>query len=84
VPNQPGGSNASANTAAINSAKPFHDAGIPIYAIGLAQNQAVADQETILLNQICTGGTDKFIPVSNPQNLNDAFQTIARQLVVLK
>ena len=85
VPNKPGGS-AAAQAAAIASANQYHAAGIPIYAVGLAQNGAVQTQEDLLLNNICRNNTniDLYISVSNPQGLNDAFQTIARQLVVLK
>jgi hypothetical protein len=69
-------------------------AGIPVYCIGLAQNQAIIPSETGILNDTdpnpSTGGIaaiaghgGKFFLVTNVQDLRLTFENIARQLVQL-
>jgi hypothetical protein len=63
-------------------------ANIPIYCIGLSQNPALVNDEFALLgNQTGITAHDKlgqYVSVTNPSQLSDAFETVARTLVVLK
>jgi hypothetical protein len=96
VPNQPGGSEAAAYSSAIAQAQ---QAGaltpvIPIYTIGLSQNTSILPDENNLLGD-GQGSNPKgiayysapnvatYYSVQNPQNLNSAFQQIARSLCVI-
>src|SRR5208283_4475181 len=68
--------------------------GIPIYTIGLSQNAAIKPLEDAFLGD-GNGGSGKgvayisgnnaiYVSVTNAAQLNQAFQTIARSLVVLQ
>lgn len=94
VPNEPGGSAAAAQTAAFSSASKANGKSIPIYTIGLSQNAAIKPQEDALLGDN-KGGSGKgiaylsgnnaiYVSVTKSADLNKAFQTIARSLVVLQ
>ncbi len=59
---------------------------IPIYTIGLAQNAALIPQEDALLGPMASssGTGAQYIKTSNATQLNSAFQSIARSLVLLQ
>lgn len=70
------------------------NAGIPIYAIGLAQNPEIIPNETAILNDTNSSTTNggmagiagnggKFFLVTDVNNLRLTFENIARQLVAL-
>jgi len=82
------------NAAAQQAAKDANKEGIPIYTIGLSiAEHGAADQQqqvTILTDQTGTqgiaalsGNGATFTQVSNPSDLNSAFQEIARRLTQL-
>jgi Mg-chelatase subunit ChlD len=94
VPNEPGGSAAAAQTAAFSSASKANSKSIPIYTIGLSQNAAIKPQEDALLGDnkggsgkgiaFLSGNNAIYVSVTKSADLNKAFQTIARSLVVLQ
>ncbi|MBS1955568.1 MAG: hypothetical protein JST89_15405 [Cyanobacteria bacterium SZAS-4] len=59
---------------------------IPIYTIGLAQNAFLIPQEDALLGPMAqnSGTGAQYIKTSNASQLNSAFQSIARSLVLLQ
>jgi Flp pilus assembly protein TadG len=66
-------------------------AGIPIYTIGLSTNAQVVAQEATFLGQTASpglaflsGNKATYTPVATSTALNNAFQQIARSLVVLQ
>lgn len=94
VPNDPGGTAAAAQAAAFASAATANSKSIPIYTIGLSQNAAIKPLEDNLLGDN-KGGSGKgiayisgnnaiYVSVTKSADLNKAFQTIARSLVVLQ
>jgi hypothetical protein len=94
VPNEPGGSAAAAQTAAFAQASIANGKSIPIYTIGLSQNAAIKPQEDLVLGDN-KGGSGKgiayisgnnaiYVSVTKSSDLNSAFQSIARSLVVLQ
>jgi len=94
VPNQPGGTTAAGTAAALAEASTANTRGIPIYCIGLSQNAAIRPQEDALLGDgqngtghgiaYISGHNAVYISVQNASQLTQAFQTIARSLVVLQ
>lgn len=81
-------------TNARRAAQQARTAGIPIYAIGLAQNPEIIPSETAILNDtnanVNTGGMvaiagngGKFFLVTRVDDLRYTFENIARQLVQL-
>jgi hypothetical protein len=94
VPNEPGGGQSAAEAAANNEADLAKKKSIPIYTIGLSQNAAIKLDEDRFLGDN-KGGSGKgiayksgnnaiYISVTKSADLNSAFQTIARSLVVLQ
>jgi len=92
VPNMPGGT-AAAQAAAFAAAGAAKGQGIPIFTIGLSQNSAIQPLEDAFLGDGVHGGNGVaylsgnnaiYIPVTTVSELNAAFQTIARSLVVLQ
>lgn len=93
IPNRPVNA-ATGKSLAFSEADRAKKSSIPIYTIGLSQNPAIKpDQNQVLGDN--TGGSGKgiayrsgngaiYIAVSNASALNQAFQTIARSLVVLQ
>ncbi len=94
VPNQPGGTLALASDAALAQADYARSKGIPIYTIGLSQNPDVKPAEDLLLGDgkngtgqgiaYKSGNGAIYISVQTSSQLRQAFQTIARSLVVLQ
>jgi hypothetical protein len=94
VPNQPGGTIAAGDAAALAQAHVANGKNIPIYTIGLSQNPQIKPLEDQLLgdgqggsgNGIAqiSGNSAIYVSVTNPTQLDQAFQTIARSLVVLQ
>jgi len=93
VPNLPTNT-AAAQTAAFAEASSANSKGIPIYTIGLSQNAAIKPLEDNFLGDN-KGGSGKgvayisgnnaiYVAVTKSADLNKAFQTIARSLVVLQ
>jgi len=95
TPNLPGGSD-NARQQCFNLAYWAHSVHLPIYTIGLSQNSQVKPLEDSLLGDGSKGdGSDQgmayisgngaiYTSVTDHAQLNDAFQTIARSLVVLQ
>jgi len=93
VPNLPV-STAQAAADAITQARAASSAGIPIYTIGLSQNPAIKPAEDQLLGDNRNGSGNGiaaqsgngaiYISVGAASQLRQAFQTIARSLVVLQ
>jgi Flp pilus assembly protein TadG len=93
VPNRPTSATV-AQTLALNEADWAKSKGIPIYTIGLSQNSAIKPQEDVFLGDnkagsgpgiaYRSGNNAMYIAVTNAADLNAAFQTIARSLVVLQ
>jgi hypothetical protein len=81
-------------TAALAQAALANKANIPIYTIGLSTNTAIAPQEAIVLGDNLNGSGQgiafisgvgaTYNPVTTPIALQNAFQKIARSLVVLQ
>lgn len=94
VPNEPGGSAAAAQTAAFAQAAAANAKGIPIYTIGLSQNPVIKPLEDSLLGDnksgsgkgiaYISGNNAIYVSVTKSSDLNSAFQSIARSLVVLQ
>ncbi len=94
VPNEPGGSPSAAETAAYAQADIAKSKSIPIYTIGLSQNAAIKAQEDLVLGDnkngsgpgiaYKSGNNAIYVSVTKTADLNSAFQTIARSLVVLQ
>ena len=93
VPNEPGGSNPAAQAAAFAAASTANGKSIPIYTIGLSQNAAILPLEDALLGDGTHGGNGIakisgnnaiYVSVTSASQLDQAFQTIARSLVVLQ
>lgn len=94
VPNEPGGSAAAAQAAAFAQAAVANSKSIPIYTIGLSQNAAIKPQEDIVLGDnksgsgkgiaYISGNNAIYVSVTKSSDLNSAFQSIARSLVVLQ
>jgi Flp pilus assembly protein TadG len=94
VPNQPGGTIAAGDSAALAQATSANTNNIPIYTIGLSQNPQIKPLEDALLgdgqggsgNGIAkiSGNNAIYVSVTTPTQLDQAFQTIARSLVVLQ
>lgn len=74
------------------AAQEAHDAGIPIYTIGLAQNKEIVPGEVSILNDSnkdpasggvagIAGGDGKFFLVTNQKYLRVTFENLARQFV---
>lgn len=89
IPNVPGGSTGDASSpaaiAAYDAAKEAQKRGIKIYAIGLSQNGEIKPTMQAILKTITkdtTGGN--YYLVDKPEDLDAAFQTIAKALIVLK
>jgi Flp pilus assembly protein TadG len=93
VPNMPVDT-ATAQADAFTQAANANKNGIPIYTIGLSQNAAIKPLEDAFLGD-GNGGSGKgvayisgnnaiYVSVTNAADLNKAFQTIARSLVVLQ
>ncbi|MBS2006792.1 MAG: VWA domain-containing protein [Cyanobacteria bacterium SZAS TMP-1] len=93
VPNLPVDT-ATAQAQAFAEASSAHSKGIPIYTIGLSQNAAIKPLEDNFLGDN-KGGSGKgvayisgnnaiYVSVTKSADLNKAFQTIARSLVVLQ
>lgn len=94
VPNMPGGDLTVASNAAKDQARRARTHGIPIYTIGLSQNPDIQPAEDDLLGD-GLHGTGRgiaflskngaiYISVTSSSQLRQAFQTIARSLVVLQ
>lgn len=91
VPNLPGG-DAAAKAAAFSEADLAKSKSIPIYTIGLSQNAAIKPLEDAVLGDNAanpgiayrSGNNAIYVSVTNSADLNSAFQTIARSLVVLQ
>jgi hypothetical protein len=96
IPNQPGGTTATGYADAIAQAQVAGSLTpvLPIYTIGLSQNASILPAENNLLSDGQNGhpkgiayysapNTATYYSVSNPQDLNSAFQQIARSLCVL-
>lgn len=91
VPNLPGG-DAAAKAAAFSEADWAKSKSIPIYTIGLSQNAAIKPLEDAVLGDSAakpgiayrSGNNAIYVSVTNSADLNSAFQTIARSLVVLQ
>ncbi len=91
VPNLPGG-DAAAKAAAFTEADLAKSKSIPIYTIGLSQNAAIKPLEDAVLGDSAaqpgiayrSGNNAIYVSVTNSADLNNAFQTIARSLVVLQ
>ncbi len=92
VPNLPGGAGAARLAALAQGSDAGHD-GIPIYTIGLSTNPIIQPEEDSLLGDGVTGGQGIawesghgaiYVRVTDPTQLESAFQTIARSLVVLQ
>ncbi|MDR3615467.1 MAG: VWA domain-containing protein [Candidatus Obscuribacterales bacterium] len=88
IPNMPA---SDPNTPAQNIARACNTAGIPIYTIGLSTNSQVVAQEATFLGQTASpglaflsGNKATYTPVATSTALNNAFQQIARSLVVLQ
>lgn len=91
VPNLPAGD---PKGDAINQAKAAKTHGIPVYTIGLSQNPAIKTEEDQLLGDnkngsgkgiaFWSGNGAIYISVTSSAQLRQAFQTIARSLVVLQ
>ncbi|MCA0316193.1 MAG: VWA domain-containing protein [Candidatus Melainabacteria bacterium] len=94
VPNEPGGSSAAAESAAFAKASLANSKGIPIYTIGLSQNATIKPKEDAFLGDnkggsgkgiaFISGNNAIYVSVTKSADLNKAFQTIARSLVVLQ
>jgi Flp pilus assembly protein TadG len=94
VPNMPGNDLATASQAAKDQATLAKGHGIPIYTIGLSQNPAIKPAEDDLLGDgkhgsghgiaFNSGNGAIYISVTTSSQLRQAFQTIARSLVVLQ
>lgn len=89
IPNVPGGGTGDESSPAANAAYAAADEakkrGIRIYAIGLSQNGEIKPTMQKILNEITkkrTGGN--YYLVDKPEDLDAAFQTIAKALIVLK
>ena len=84
----------SANSSAMKEAEKACQNGIPIFTIGLSQNTDIAPLEDKLLGDghhgsgqgiaYASGNRAVYIPVRTTKDLQAAFQTIARSLVVLR
>ncbi|PWT99752.1 MAG: hypothetical protein C5B53_04955 [Candidatus Melainabacteria bacterium] len=84
----------SANSMALKEARRAYENGIPIFTIGLSQNSEMRRLESELLGDglngsgkgiaYVSGNHAAYIPVGKGQDLQDAFQTVARNLVVLR
>ncbi len=93
TPNLPGGEGP-AKSACITQARRAKGAGIPVYTIGLSQNNAITGDQDALLGDnrngsgkgiaFESGNGAIYIRVNNSRDLDKAFQTIARSLVVLR
>lgn len=91
VPNLPGG-DAAAKAAAFAEADLAKAKSIPIYTIGLSQNAAIKPLEDAVLGDTAakpgiayrSANNAIYVSVTNSADLNSAFQTIARSLVVLQ
>lgn len=93
IPNRPD-NETTAKAAARTQARRAKPLGIPIYTIGLSQNpDIIADQDRLLSDSRSSypdgisklaGNGGVYVRVSNSADLNKAFQTIARSLVVLQ
>ncbi|MBP9094469.1 VWA domain-containing protein [bacterium] len=95
VPNLPGvgaTAEATAKAAAFSEADWAKSKSIPIYTIGLSQNAAIKPFEDAVLGDSAakpgiayrSGNNAIYVSVTNSADLNSAFQTIARSLVVLQ
>jgi hypothetical protein len=84
----------SANSAAMKEAQRACQYGIPIYTIGFSQNLNVKPLEDKLLGDsqhgsgsgiaYASGNHATYTSVRTTKDLNDAFQTVARTLVILR
>lgn len=93
VPNEPYNIE-SASSMALEEARRAHDNSIPIFTIGLSQNSEIRPLESKLLGDglngsgngiaYVSGNHAAFIPVSSGRDLQRAFQTVGRCLVVLR
>jgi hypothetical protein len=93
VPNLPGGQGP-AGTAALAQAAAAAAAGIPIFTIGLSQNPNIKPLEDTLLGDgqngsgngiaFTSGNGAQYISVTQSSQIDQAFQQIARSLVVLQ
>ncbi|MBX9879997.1 MAG: VWA domain-containing protein [Candidatus Obscuribacterales bacterium] len=81
-------------TNARQAAVKAHDAGIPVFTLGLAQNQEIIPYETAILNDTnddpgsggiaaISGNGARFYLVTDSSKLRATFENIARQLVQL-
>jgi hypothetical protein len=89
MPNVPGGDAGNENSPAANAAYAAADnaaaIGVKIYAIGLSQNPNIKPIMNKILKKITVTKTQgQYILVDNPADLNAAFQTIAKALIVLR
>ncbi len=93
IPNAPGGEGPG-RAAAIQAAQSAKKHGIPIFTIGLSQNRAVKPLEDALLGDdrngsgkglaYLSGNHGRYLAVTDPDKISDAFQSVARILSVLK
>jgi hypothetical protein len=93
VPNVPVDT-ATAQSDSFAAASNANKNGIPIYTIGLSQNAAIKPEEDAFLGDgnngsgkgvaYISGNNAIYVSVTNAADLNKAFQTIARSLVVLQ
>jgi len=88
IPNLPGGDAGGENSPAAEEAYKSADAAalknIPIYCIGLSQNSEIQGVQDKILKKIAKKTKAKYYQVSKPEDLDTAFQTIAKSLVVLR
>jgi hypothetical protein len=93
VPNEPYNTE-SASSMALQEARRAYENGIPIFTIGLSQNSEMRPLEDELLGDgrngtgkgiaYVSGNHAAYIPVCDGKDLEQAFQTVARNLVVLR
>ncbi len=92
IPNRPGNEATGQSQALAQADRARRLLNIPIYTIGLSQNPLIISDQNNLLSDSRTGrgiaarSADGaiYIRVDNSAALNQAFQTIARSLVVLQ
>lgn len=94
VANEPGGTTTTGSSLALNAASTASGLGIPIYTIGLSQNPSIQPMEATLLGDNQNGSGQGiayvsangaiYVQTTSASQLNEAFQTIARSLVVLQ
>jgi hypothetical protein len=88
IPNLPGGEVGDENSPAAKAAYSMADSAasgnIPIYCIGLSQNSSIAGVQTKILKKISDKTKAQYYTVSKKDDLDAAFQKIAKSLVVLR